>query len=601
MTKSVLGPFGASSAALAEGRPGTQNHPAQFLAWPFEDQERADFYHRVRIFPREVVVWRKRLVNLTLENPNMFPAITRDATLSDVRARIDEGISAIREVARILAVVYGQPARVGEAVGRDVERVLLRLGIYRELGMGNGSKTKQSFRKRLPDLLPPNLRSQLTANLAIHAERACWERSPDCQKCCVRNFCSAFRRREAARMARSGAPTIVDLFAGAGGLSEGFARAGYRTVFALDRDATALRSYWLNHPSVPDERVHCRDIVDVRRGELRKMLRGDSVDVLAAAPPCQGFSHAGFRSKKTLTGYKVTADHRNFLYEPVVDLALELKPRIVLMENVPGMQSARRGGVSFLESAAHLLEIRGGFRTAIWQLNASAFGVPQDRIRYFLVACRGKDLPARPQEEYQDHRRTDFDTDALPPVTVDEAIFDLPARGAASGTAVEWCDRNRISSDMRCRRYLLKFGLLKPSPVLYNHTVRFHNARDLELYGVLRPGEDSVHAVERHGRGDLMKYRRDVFDDKYARLRGDRPSKTIVAHLAKDGNGYIHPKEVRSISVREGARLQSFHDEYAFCGSPSDQFVQLGNAVPPVLGEAIARSFLGVLKKGSSR
>jgi DNA (cytosine-5)-methyltransferase 1 len=117
------------------------------------------------------------------------------------------------------------------------------------------------------------------------------------------------------------------------------------------------------------------------------------------------------------------------------------------------------------------------------------------------------------------------------------------------------------------------------------------------LYSLLRPGEDSIHILERHGRADLMRYRRDVFDDKYARLRGDRPSKTIVAHLAKDGNGYVHPTQVRSISIREAARLQSFRDDYAFCGSPSDQWTQVGNAVPPVLAERIAGSFLQVLKR----
>jgi DNA (cytosine-5)-methyltransferase 1 len=127
--------------------------------------------------------------------------------------------------------------------------------------------------------------------------------------------------------------------------------------------------------------------------------------------------------------------------------------------------------------------------------------------------------------------------------------------------------------------------------------VRYHNERDLELYSLLRPGEDSIHILERHQRADLMRYRRDVFDDKYARLRGDRPSKTIVAHLAKDGNGYVHPRQVRSISIREAARLQSFRDDYAFCGSPSDQWTQLGNAVPPLLAEKIARTFLQALKR----
>jgi DNA (cytosine-5)-methyltransferase 1 len=400
---------------------------------------------------------------------------------------------------------------------------------------------------------------------------------------------------------RTAPPTIVDLFSGAGGLSEGFARAGYRTLLALDNDPIALRTYWLNHPGVPDNRLLCRDIGELYRGELRQILGRDRVDVLVAAPPCQGFSHAGFRSKKTLTGYRIASDRRNFLFEHVVSAALELLPELVLMENVPGMQSARSENVSFLEAGARMLQARGGFHTAIWRFNASAFGVPQDRIRYFLVASRSGILPAPPPEEYKDLRRTDFDIDALPPVTIDEAIFDLPARLAGSGTAVERWQSAHSGSDPRARRYLLKFDLGRASPVLYNHTVRYHNDKDLELYALLQPGEDSIHALERHGRDDLMRYRRDVFDDKYARLRGDRPSKTIVAHLAKDGNGYIHPRQVRSISIREAARLQSFHDGYAFCGSPSNQWIQLGNAVPPVLAEAIARSFSRVLKRSDRR
>jgi DNA (cytosine-5)-methyltransferase 1 len=135
--------------------------------------------------------------------------------------------------------------------------------------------------------------------------------------------------------------------------------------------------------------------------------------------------------------------------------------------------------------------------------------------------------------------------------------------------------------------------------LIFNHRARYNNRSDLELYATLRPGGDSVHAIERHGRADLMRYRRDVFDDKYARLRADRPSKTIVSHLAKDGNGYIHPSQVRSITVREVARLQSFDNSFIFCGSPSDQWIQVGNAVPPLLGVAIGRSILDAL--GRSR
>jgi DNA (cytosine-5)-methyltransferase 1 len=95
-----------------------------------------------------------------------------------------------------------------------------------------------------------------------------------------------------------------------------------------------------------------------------------------------------------------------------------------------------------------------------------------------------------------------------------------------------------------------------------------------------------------------MRYRKDVFDDKYARLRGDRPCKTIVSHLAKDGNGYIHPREVRSITLREAARVQSFHDGYIVCGALTDQWVQLGNAVPAVCAETIASTFVRPLRAG---
>jgi DNA (cytosine-5)-methyltransferase 1 len=390
---------------------------------------------------------------------------------------------------------------------------------------------------------------------------------------------------------------VVDLFAGAGGLSEGFVRAGFRVLLALDHDPLALRTYRLNHPGVPDDRLLCCDVRQLRPGALRGLLGRERIDVLAGAPPCQGFSHAGFRSKRTRTGYRVGDDDRNFLFEYMISAALELQPRLFLMENVPGMQSAKKENLSFLETAARTLERRGKFRTAIWRMNASAFGVPQDRIRFFLVASASGELPPSPSDEYQDRHRPDFDVDALPPVTLDEAIFDLPRRRAGEGVAIEGWDPPGSSSDPRFRRYLTKFRLLSGSRIVFNHTVRWHNRRDLELYALLRPGEDSVHAVERHGRADLMRYRRDVFDDKYARMRGDRPSKTVVAHLAKDGNGYVHPSQVRSISIREAARLQSFHDGYAFCGSPSDQWVQLGNAVPPVLAEAIARSFGSLLKR----
>jgi DNA (cytosine-5)-methyltransferase 1 len=392
-------------------------------------------------------------------------------------------------------------------------------------------------------------------------------------------------------------PRVADLFSGAGGLSEGFERAGFETAFAVDADALALRTYRLNHPAVDDDQIICRDIRSIGPAELRKLAGKRRLDVLAGAPPCQGFSQVGHRAKRSRNGYSEASDERNFLYRHMVDAAAALRPRLFLMENVPGMKSAQHGDDSFLDAAAAALRSLG-FKTAIWRLNAAALGVPQDRVRYFLVAARGVPLPQQPAEPYRDTQARHFDADALPPVTLDEAIFDLPARHAGGGPVIDvWPPRSAVTP--KHRRYLTKFGLLAGSRLFYNHTVRYHDERDLELYALLRPGEDSVHALERHGRADLMRYRSDVFDDKYARLRADRPCKTIVAHLAKDGNGYIHPTQVRSLSFREAARVQSFRDDYIFCGSPSDQWVQLGNAVPPVLAEAIARSFLAALGEGT--
>ncbi len=478
-----------------------------------------------------------------------------------------------------------------------VGRVLSRIGPYRELGLSLEGLDHKKLQRELAGLMPPNLRYSLHVNLVQHGRAVCKSSRPLCDHCELRNLCAYYRSAESVRATETEAPTVIDLFAGAGGSSEGFNRAGFKVLAAVEMDEMAARTYRLNHPAVPDDRVVVEDIRTLTRSALRRLTGGVRLDVLTGSPPCQGFSSAGFRSKKTLLGYRPGDDHRNLLYETMVEAAIVLKPRLFLMENVPGMKSAKREDHSFLDAAAKLLEDRGGYRTDIWRLNASAFGVPQDRIRYFLVASRLKTMPIAPTAEYQDTRSPNLDHDALPPIGLSEAMFDLPPRSAGEGVAVDGWKPPDPGSDPRFRRYLTKFGIFRASRMLYQHTVRYHNPRDLELYAMLRPGEDSIHALERHGRSDLMRYRRDVFDDKYARLRGDRACKTIVAHLAKDGNGYIHPTQVRSISLREAARVQSFHDGYIFCGSPSDQWVQLGNAVPPVLAEAIARSFRRALER----
>lgn len=480
-------------------------------------------------------------------------------------------------------------------VDTHVGRVLQRVGVFFDLGVDLDGLDHKKLQAVLADLVPPNLRYSLHVNLVVHGRETCRSVSPDCGACELRGLCNHYRREAASVAGASDSPTFIDIFSGGGGMSEGFCRAGYRPLAAVDLDEVALKTLWLNHPALPRENAIARDIREVRASDIKRIVGRRPLDVLVGAPPCQGFSSVGHRSKPRATGYRVLGDDRNYLYQHLVDLALQLRPRLFLMENVPGMNTVKKGDLTFLQDAARRLERGGGYRTSVWELTATALGVPQDRTRCFLVASREGVLPIAPQGEYQDVRRPNFDPDALDSVTLDEALLGIPPVKAGTGTAVEKLGKLDVD-ERRARRYLLKFGLLRRgAPLIYNHHARYQNDRDLELYSLLRPGENSIDAIGVHGRADLMRYRTDVFTDKYARLRGDRPCKTIVSHLAKDGNGYIHPREVRGITPREAARVQSFRDDYVFCGAPSDQWVQVGNAVPPVVSEAIARSFRRVL------
>lgn len=514
-------------------------------------------------------------------------------------ARLEAFLCGIPGISRMGAycVMLFAFSRAVLPVDTHVGRVLQRLGIHYQLGLNLAGMNHDQLQQALADLVPPNLRHNLHVNLLVHGRQVCTTTAPACRECDLRKFCQHFRRETRDAFEREGAPTVVDLFCGAGGLSEGFRRSGFRVIGAVDTNEVALRTFGLNHPELPQEAILAADLVTLSAEELRKAIGDRHIDVLIGAPPCQGFSHVGHRSKRSKHGMsrEVHGDARNYLFEAFVRLASELKPHLVVMENVPGMESARVQNRSFVDLAMARLEACG-YRATYWKLDATAFGVPQERTRIFVVGSRSGLLPARPEAEYKSLQEGSMDADALPQVTLSEAIFDLPQLTAGDGVAVtrrEGC----LVDDRRARRYLQKFRLLDSPRLIFNHTTRYNNELDLELYALLLQGEDSGNFLERTGRRDLMRYRTDAFDDKYMRLDENSPCRTIVAHLAKDGNGYVHPRQTRSLSFREAARVQSFSDSFVFCGSPSDQWIQLGNAVPPVLGEAIARSFNACIRR----
>src|SRR5262245_20795566 len=212
----------------------------------------------------------------------------------------------------------------------------------------------------------------------------------------------------------------------------------------------------------------------MRAADLRRLAGGAQLDILLGAPPCQGFSHVGFRSKRARTTYRLAKDHRNLLWKEIVRAARELRPRLVVMENVPGMSSAQhRENLSYLQAAERRLQ-HLGFHTRIWRLNAAAFGVPQIRLRHFLVACRDAEVPQAPRGEHLDILCRDSDVDALPAVRLEHAVFDLPPRAAGTGTAVDVREDTIAGDDPRMRWYVARHGIGRPGSVVYNHHVRYH-------------------------------------------------------------------------------------------------------------------------------
>ena len=529
-----------------------------------------------------------------------FGSCTLDPALEWTDGELTRFLCSLPEIQRKSAycvMMYAMGRKVFP-VDTHVGRILSRIAPYRALGLDLTGLDHKKLQVVLEDLVPPGLRHSLHVNLIVHGREICRSRNPLCDRCELARFCSFARKRKVEAAIISGRSTFMDLFCGAGGMSSGFTAMGFRPLLAIDSDLHACRTYLLNHLDLPEEGVICGDIRDISAEDLAHRLGEGGLDVLVGSPPCQGFSLAGKRSKQshqartTLRGYRIEEDERNHLFEYMIGAAMVLRPGLFLMENVPGMDSRRKNGPSFMKLAEKKL-VEAGFATAIWRLDAASYGVPQHRTRNFLVASSTGRLPAIPESEFQDGGQGFHDPDALPPVTLEAAIFDLPPVPAGGGQVAGRFSSQVDPEDPRHRFYLTnrRFPVKQPGRLLFNHRSRYNNDRDLELYALLAPGEDSVHAIERHDRRDLMRYRADVFDDKYARLRPDRPCKTIVSHLSKDGNSYIHPCQVRSITPREAARVQSFPDGFVFCGSPTEQWKQLGNAVPPALAAAIARAF----------
>ena len=373
---------------------------------------------------------------------------------------------------------------------------------------------------------------------------------------------------------------VLDLFAGAGGFSKGFHWAGFATAVAIDHNAMAVETLKANFGHLGTKAL-VRDLATFRPEHLAAELAAAGephhFDVIIGGPPCQGWSSVGrgkIRSLRNPGGRRQEdGDPRNELYKNFLRYVEYFQPSVAVMENVPGMLS--HNGTNVAERVAGSLADVG--YTVSWKLlDASDYGVPQVRKRLFFVGVRS-DLATTFQfpEPVDASGRRLFDE-----VTVKDAIGDLPVikNGARKwvrpytyrGTPSSFAKRMRANAD--------------PATV-FDHVCRMQNDQDLEAFRLMKQG-----GWYRDLPKSLKRYREDIFQDKYKKLYWRKPSWCVTAHLSKDCYTHIHPSQTRTISVREAARLQSFPDCFYFAGAMGAKFQLIGNAVPPLLAEFIARS-----------
>lgn len=370
--------------------------------------------------------------------------------------------------------------------------------------------------------------------------------------------------RAAARWLKSQPkPWAVDLFCGAGGLSLGLARAGFTVVAAADSDAAALQTHEANLGPL----TFCGDLADtsafIQFMDERGLRRAELV---AGGPPCQPFSRAGSSKIRSLvsTGKREPVDRRAELWRSYIEVVEHLRPSVVLLENVPDMARWNDGAV-LLGVMQALRE--SGYEPHARVLDAFRYGVPQHRARLFIVATR-----SRPFTWPREQRRQP---------TLRDAIGDLP-RVPGGSTKLSLSYNGPSTAFQRAARRGVPKG---ERGFIHDHWTRGVRADDEEAFRLLKPGGTYKDLPKR-----LQRYRADIFDDKYKRLAWDQLSRTITAHIARDGYWYIHPSQHRTLSIREAARVQTFPDWFRFAGHPTTQFRQIGNAVPPALAEAVARA-----------
>lgn len=360
----------------------------------------------------------------------------------------------------------------------------------------------------------------------------------------------------------------IDLFCGAGGFSVGLKRAGFEVVFANDIDRDACRTYRANHPNTM---VYEGDIREISGKQILNYLglKPDDIDLIVGGPPCQGFSTLGKKDEN---------DPRNNLFIHYFRVVEDISPKVVLFENVVGFKTLY-GGKAF-EAVCKELE-RLGYKIEAKILNAVNFGIPQNRERTFIIGHKSEIIVNWPTPTHDSKIESLFNGLLKKPLTLWDAISDLPI--VEAGEEANYYLSEPINDYQRDRR--------KNCSKLTEHIGPKHGQKLIEIIKMVPPGGCILDIPE-----NLRP--KSYFANTYARLCWDLPAPTITRNFGTPSSSRcIHPVANRGLTTREGARLQGFDDDYIFFGTKSSKNLQIGNAVPPILAEAICKEIYNSLIK----
>jgi len=386
---------------------------------------------------------------------------------------------------------------------------------------------------------------------------------------------------------------FIDLFSGAGGLSEGLTNAGFHSLFASEIVPVYAQTYQKNHA---DTEVCVDDIRGVDAEKIRDGLglaRGE-LDLIAGGPPCQGFSiNAPIRS---------TSDKRNHLFKEFLRFVDAFAPRAILIENVPGLVSFEHGATlhAILDSLGAL-----GYGAGVQILGAAYYGVPQMRWRTIVLGVRERELPVEAYPVPICHApirpnfastfdgktivRTPSSESSANFTTVKDAIGDLPP--LKSGERGEEFKAYPVEPQCDYQR-----RMRRGCAGVYNHEAPMLSKINMERLKYIKPGGNWTDIPFDLLPKGMQKARRSDHTKRYGRVTPDGLASTIMTKCDPHWGAFFHYEQDRSFTVREAARIQSFPDHFVFTGNQAEQFAQVGNAVPPLLAESVGLSLRSVLE-----